>query len=251
MLKTGLVSATFRAFAPEKIVAVAKKANLNGIEWGGDVHVPPNDFERAAKVSELTDRANLKVAAYGSYFRLGTNGDFESVLRAAEILRTKTIRVWAGEIGSKEADENYRNKIIEESKRIADSAAEKDVSIVYEFHGGTLADSAESCFDLLKKANRPNLKTYWQTPVGKSVEANLRDIETLLPFVAGVHVFHWLPGDQERHSLENGAEDWARYFRLLKKIDGFALIEFVKDDALENFERDARTLKTLLAVTER
>lgn len=246
MLETGLVSVTFRRFSPEKIIEICKKTNLTAIEWGGDVHVPPNAFGIAEKIGELTQKAGLKVAAYGSYFRLGNDTSFENILQTAEILQTKIIRVWAGEIGSKEADKSYRNKIIDESKRIADLAANKDISIVYEFHGGTLTDSAESCLDLLETANRENLKTYWQPSMGKNVQANLQDIQIILPFIAGVHVFHWYPSEKERHLLKDGLADWQKYLFKLNKIDGFALLEFVKDDDLKSFEMDAETLKHLV-----
>jgi 3-dehydroshikimate dehydratase len=246
MLKTGLVSVTFRRLSPQKIIDAAKKANLQAIEWGGDVHVPPNEFKNAEKVFELTRKAGLEVAAYGSYFRLGSDLNFDNVLQTAEILQTKFIRVWAGEKGSNAASENYRRRIIEESQRICEQAAKKDISIVYEFHGETLTDSGESCRDLLKKTNRPNLKTYWQPNPGKSLTANLHDLETILPFVAGVHVFHWFPDDRSRLSLTEGLSDWMKYFDKLQNINGFALLEFIKDDDLHNFEADAKTLFRLL-----
>ncbi len=246
MLKTGLVSVTFRQLSPRQIIEAADKANLQGIEWGGDVHVPPGDFKNAEKVFDSTSKAGLEVAAYGSYFRLGRDSNFENVLQTAEILQTKYIRVWAGEKGSGEADENYRCRIIGESQRISEKAAEKDISIVYEFHRGTLTDSGKSCSDLIEKTNRPNLKTYWQPNVEKSIRENLKDLEIVLPWLAGVHVFYWFPDERSRLSLAAGAADWTRYFKKLKKTQGFALLEFVKDDDLGNFEADANTLIQML-----
>jgi 3-dehydroshikimate dehydratase len=250
MLEAGMVSVTFRSFSTEKIIEIAHRANLKAIEWGGDKHVPPDNFENARKVGESTSKAGLKVAAYGSYFRLGRDSEFENTLKTAEHLGTKIIRVWVGEIGSKVANAGYRQRIVEESKRIADSASAKGISIVYEFHGGTLTDSAESCLDLLEKGNRPNLKTYWQPVVGRSAEGNLKDIELLLPFIAGVHVFHWFPTGAERRLLNDGAKDWQKYLGVLQNLNGFALVEFVKDDALENFSLDIATLKELLKISE-
>lgn len=248
MLQTGLVSVTFRQFSAEKIIEIAAENNLQGVEWGGDVHVPPDDFKNTEKVFELTRQAGLEVAAYGSYFRLGSNHNFENVLQSAEILQTKIIRVWAGEIGSVSADDDYRNKIIDESKRICDLAAKKDISIVYEFHGGTLTDTAESCLELIKSVNSPNLKTYWQPINGEYVAENLRQIAMILPFIAGIHVFHWL--GNHRLPLENGFALWKKYFEKLKKINGFALLEFVKDDEPNNFKKDAETLRKLLTVND-
>ena len=41
MLNTGLVSVTFRDKTPEEIISTVKQCGLEGIEWGGDVHVLP------------------------------------------------------------------------------------------------------------------------------------------------------------------------------------------------------------------
>ena len=38
MLKSGLVSVSFRGLAPEEVAKVAVASQLEGIEWGGDVH---------------------------------------------------------------------------------------------------------------------------------------------------------------------------------------------------------------------
>ena len=40
MIRGGLVSITFRKLSPRAIIDLVTRANLIGIEWGGDVHVP-------------------------------------------------------------------------------------------------------------------------------------------------------------------------------------------------------------------
>ena len=69
-MKTGLVSITFRKKKPEEIVALAAKGGLEGIEWGGDVHVPHGDMAAAKNARLLTTGAGIEVAAYGSYYRV-------------------------------------------------------------------------------------------------------------------------------------------------------------------------------------
>ena len=53
-LKTGLVSITFREKSPEEIVGLVVEAGLDGIEWGGDVHVPHGDLAKAREVRANT-----------------------------------------------------------------------------------------------------------------------------------------------------------------------------------------------------
>ena len=74
MLIPGLVSITFRSLAPEEIIRLAAQADVQSIEWGGDIHVPAGEVDRAREVGRWTREAGLMVSAYGSYYRLGGGG---------------------------------------------------------------------------------------------------------------------------------------------------------------------------------
>ena len=47
MYNIGFTTVTFRKKSVEEIIDIAKKAAINCIEWGGDVHVPPDNEENA------------------------------------------------------------------------------------------------------------------------------------------------------------------------------------------------------------
>ena len=72
-----------------------------------------------------------------------------------------------------------------------------------------------------------------------------------MPWIAGVHVFHWWPTHETRHLLEAGKNDWIQYFEKLKGLseDIYGLLEFVKDDSAENLKADAATFKNLTELT--
>ena len=95
-VKTGLVSVTFRQKSVEEIAALTAEAGLSGVEWGGDVHVPPGDREAARRAAQLTRQAGLEVLSYGSYYRCQPGEDFTPVLESALALGAPLIRVWAG-----------------------------------------------------------------------------------------------------------------------------------------------------------
>ena len=255
MMNPGLVSITFRQFTVEQVVEQAKASGLMGIEWGGDVHVPHGDLEKASYAAHITREADLEVAAYGAYYRVGASEDeglsFASVLKTATVLGAKTIRVWAGRKGSQDADGAYWKQVIDESWRIAELAAARNVRIVYEFHEGTLTNTYESCKRLLEAVDRPNVVTYWQPLHGAGAEKNCEGMELIMPWIAGVHVFHWWPAHETRNLLEAGKSDWLQYFEKLKAApeDIYGLLEFVKDDSVENFKADAVTLKNLIERT--
>ena len=250
MLNTGLVSITFRKLTPEKIIELVCNAKLQGIEWGGDIHVPHGNIEAAQSVGRMTRQAGLNVAAYGSYYRVGEseseNLKFTDVLASAVALGAPMIRVWAGNKNSQDADGAYWNKVVEDTRRIADLVSKRGITIVFEFHNGTLNNLPQSCVKLLGDVGRENVRTYWQPIHGAGADKNCLGIDMIMPAISGVHVFHWWPADQPvRYLLCEGQSDWRRYVQKFKDSDRnyYFLIEFVKDDDIENFLKDAETLR--------
>ncbi len=253
MINSGLVSISFRQLTVEEIVELVKISGLAGIEWGGDKHVPHGDVERAKQVRKLTENAGLKVAAYGSYYRVGVSEadglSFDMVLNSAVALGAPKIRVWAGNKNFEDASQQEWDTIVAESRRIGDMAAAKGVMIVYEFHGGTLTNTAVSCKKLLEAVAHKNVLTYWQPTLGVKCADNAAGLKSVLPWVQGAHVFHWWPDHLTRFALSEGEADWTCYLEILKSSgrDMFTMMEFVKDDNPANFAADAATLKKLLA----
>ncbi|MEI6085887.1 MAG: sugar phosphate isomerase/epimerase [Verrucomicrobiota bacterium] len=239
MISPGLVSVSFRKLSPTEIIALVKQAGLAGIEWGGDIHVPHGDVARAKDVRQQTLDAGLAVLAYGSYYRLdGQN--FEAVLASAVALGAPTIRVWAGGLGSAQATAEQRAAVIADSQRIGDLAAKAGIKIAYEFHSNTLTDTDDSAQQLLREVDHPNVYTLWQPFPDRDSASNLVSLRGVLPLLAHVHVYHWTT---ERRPLEEGSENWRKYFQLL---DCAALLEFVQNDDPQCFLRDAATLLSVI-----
>src|SRR4051812_3410864 len=140
-LRTGLVSITFRALPPERVVELVRQAKLDAIEWGGDVHVPHGDVARAREVRTMTLDAGLAVAAYGSYYRAAVSESdgppFARVLESAVQLAAPTIRVWAGNRASADASADDRQRVADDLRRIADLAAAANVTVSLEYHANT------------------------------------------------------------------------------------------------------------------
>lgn len=248
VFKIGLCSVTFRDLTVEQVIELASDANLEGIEWGGDKHVPPGDIDRAGEVAVLTEQANLEVVSYGAYYRLGHEDKdvpFEQILKTAQHLKAPAIRVWAGKLGSEQADQSYRMAVVEDARRIADMAEKQDIVINFEYHGRTLTDTKESASLLMKEINHPNVHLYWQPAVGETVEKRLESIEELAPWLTHIHVFHWNYTDKLPFS--EGLIEWERYLRQLKTDNGtrYLLMEFVKDDKPDQFLADAKALRKL------
>ena len=255
--RPGLVTVTFRQLSPEEIIAVAKGAGLEVLEWGGDVHVPAGDTRRAREVAALARDAGLETICYGSYYRVGHEGEggkpgFADVLATAAALGAPSIRVWAGTRGSEAADQAYFARVCDDSNRIADLAAEQGVRIAFEFHDGTLNDNAESSAKLLAALPHPNIDTLWQPLVSLSAEQRDRSLRTALPRLGHVHVFHWLPGDPiDRRRLAEGSALWKSWLAVMRAAGGKpdCLLEFVPGDDPGVLAGEAAQLAKLLETT--
>jgi sugar phosphate isomerase/epimerase len=253
MLRPGLVSITYRALAPREIIELCQQTHLEGIEWGADVHVPPGDETISREVAQLTTEAGLETVCYGSYYRCDGQG-FEAVLDTALHLGAPLIRVWAGDKGSAQSDEENLKRIADDLARISTLAAPHGITIATEYHGGTLTDTRESCARLHEEASHPNLKTLWQ-PLRRAVgdaktEENSDDLRAVLSFLSNVHVYHWIETNEGRKALPLAQDQsWQDYIEILRGIgqNRWLLLEFVPDNIPEILAGEAATLRNLLA----
>ncbi|WP_426996055.1 sugar phosphate isomerase/epimerase family protein [Pseudarthrobacter sp. N5] len=241
ILTTGICSVTLRDRAIEDVAAAASAADLAGIEWGTDVHI--RDAASADQARELTAAADLQVLSLGSYYRVGSLGDFDALVSLAARLGARRIRVWAGEAGSAESDDVIRASVVEDAQRIAGLAASHGLDIAFEYHGGTLTDSVESTLKLMEEVDRPNVGTYWQPAVGLSDQEAIASIHRVIRYVRGVHCFSWWPQRERlplagRRQLRQSIADILREHGRPTDI----LLEFVADDLPENVLRDAAFL---------
>ena len=137
MLYGGLVSITFRQLGVREIVELVQEAGLECIEWGADVHVPTGDVGVAKELRKVMQGEGLRTAAYGSYYRVGESGkegsQFECVLESAVALESPVIRVWAGSVGTAEANDVQWCRVVEDGRRIAELASEVGTGISFEF----------------------------------------------------------------------------------------------------------------------
>ena len=256
MIRTGLVSVTFRKLTPRAIVDLVAEAGLDAIEWGGDVHVPHGEIETARTVRQMTEDAGLIIPSYGSYYRVGHSEPvpFETVVETAVALGAPIIRVWAGRQGTGTADEAYWNRVLNDTVDCADLAAGVGLGIAYEYHGNTLTDTDEAAVRLLKAVNHDAVTTYWQPRGHATIEENLAGLTGILPWLSHIHVQSWSPqqgngaAGPARAPLSAMTGPWSQWLDTAATAPGdrVAMIEFVANDAPEQFLADAEVLKRLV-----
>ncbi|MCL2461495.1 MAG: TIM barrel protein [Defluviitaleaceae bacterium] len=251
MLKLGLVSVTFRRLDYRGVIRAALGCGLEGIEWGGDVHVPPGDMALAERVRAETAKSGLSVVSYGSYYRTGEQDDpaaeFAPVLDAAVCLCAPVIRVWAGDKASAECGAAYFDKAAADARIIADMAARHGVTVAFEYHPNTLTDTSASAISLLKAIGRGNVKTYWQADWRLSHAENLSALRAVLPYLENVHVFSWAARGK-RLPLESRETEWRDFYREIAQCGKppAMLLEFVKNDSEKQLKHDAEWLRGLV-----
>lgn len=243
----GVVSATFRAFPAEEVIRLAAENHLEAVEWSENAHVQPGDAEGARALRRGTEEAGLKVAAYGSYYRLGENAEpaavFARSLTSAAALGAPVIRVWAGTLPSAQANEEYRAQMAKEASLIAEMALKEGIRVAFEWHKNTLTDTSESAMQLLEDANHPNLYCLWQPTVALSPAQRIAGIRLLGERLINFHVYSWPDGT--RGPLN--AAEWA-YYLDAAQCGGrhYALLEFVRDNTPQQFAEDAARLNDLI-----
>lgn len=251
-MKAGLVSVTFRALPWERVLETAAACGLEGVEWGGDVHVPCGDLTRARQVGNATRMHGLQTVCYGSYCRLtdGESSDEQlaALVKTAETLGAPLIRVWAGRQGSAGATESQYAEIVRNARRLAEFAEAAGLEVAFEYHGGTLTDDADSARRLLEAVNRKNVGCLWQPPVGMSTGDCCGSIRKVAEYVRNVHVFSWSGEPVERFALAAGTAKWRACLKEIARLPGdrWLLLEFVRGDAPEQLAEDAATLKRWL-----
>lgn len=250
MIKSGLVSVTFRKLSREKIITLVKSAGLQGIEWGGDIHVPHGDIDCAKDTRKMTEDAGLAVTSYGSYYRVGHEEPlpFDAVLETAVYLGAPIVRVWAGKQNAEESNATYWQRVIEDTRSIASLTSRVGKKIAFEYHNNTLTNTLASTLKLIKTVNHPGVTTYWQIPANTTFQENIHALNELLPWLSYIHV------NTSHLNLDNDPEDtaWQKYIEVVRQTGRmhYALIEFVRDDNPEHFMKTAAHLHTWMAASQ-
>jgi sugar phosphate isomerase/epimerase len=139
------------------------------------------------------------------------------------------------------------------TRRIADAAAEQEIEIAFEYHGGSLTDTQSSTMRLLRDIDHANVKSLWQPAVGVSHEDRLTGLQELSSRLSNIHCFQWGPGGgRDKRPLDQGEAEWSDYLSVVRAAtpapeSRYVLLEFVRDNSEHAFLEDAETLGRWLA----
>ncbi len=257
VIESGMCSITMRQLGTDDVIALAVRAELAGIEWGADGHVPPGETSVAEAVARRCVDAGVAVASYGTYLGIGPFDDPESppdelvaALDSAEALGAPLVRVWTAFGTESDAPGADRARVIETTAAITRAADARGLGVALEFHPGTLTHTAVGARSVLAAVDHPALRTHWQPdPVLAPAEA-LDELKLVADSLAYLHVFAWGSGGvAERYPLADGAELWQPALAIAAAapplpagLPRYALLEYVADDDPGQLIADATTL---------
>ena len=238
----GLCSVSFRKHTPEEILRAMKAAGLSVIEWGSDVHCPP---EKAKELAALQNRYGVTCCSYGTYFRLGVTSICElgQYIKAARELGTDVLRLWCGDKNSEDYTESEKNSLFAECKAAAEIAEAEGVTLCMECHNNTYTNKKESALALMQSVDSRRFRMYWQPNQFRSNEENVAYAKQIADSTVNIHVFHWI--GKEKYPLADAKDLWRKYLSCFG--DGKTLLlEFMPDGKMETLEAEAAALREIV-----
>jgi sugar phosphate isomerase/epimerase len=262
MIAPGLCSITFRSLSADDVIRVGCRAGVDGIEWGADVHAPPDGGAEIAALGARSRDAGLEVVSYGSYLGMappdrGEDAAVDAVLATASALGSPMVRIWTEFGVTATSSEAERRRVTERTGALVDRIVGEGLLAALEFHPGTLTETAASTTELLGSVGRAGLRTHWQPDPTLAASAAVDELAQVTPHLAHLHVFAWGPGGiDDRHPLADSESLWVTALALANR-DGaalpgrrYALCEYVRADDPDQFVDDVAVLRRWLDASE-
>jgi len=238
----GLCSISFRKNRPEEILYEMKAAGLSVIEWGSDVHCPP---EKAEEIAELQKQYGIACCSYGTYFCLGVTPicELAAYIKAARTLGTDILRLWCGDKNSEDFTEREKEALITDCKAAAEIAEAEGVTLCMECHNKTYTNAKEASLELMQAVGSENFRMYWQPNQLRTEAENIAYAGLLASYTEHIHVFNWK--GKEKYPLHDAKALWQKYLGCFG-ADKTLLLEFMPDGKIETLKTEAKALKEIV-----
>ena len=188
IVEFGFTSTSFRQIKSlEKIVETAVRAEIDCIEWGGDIHV--RSIADAKRAKELCDKADIRINSYASYYRVGCKNadEWNKICKIASAMDARSVRVWLGKNDSEKTDAATYKNLVEDTRDICAVAAEYKLIVCPECHDNTYNNNTDAFLKIREDVGCDNFRTYFQSRY-KRLEYDLDRIERTLPYIETVHI---------------------------------------------------------------
>ncbi len=246
-MNVGMVSVTFKGKSIKEVFEYAKAAGIEGIEWGICAnHMELLHSDKAKEIKGFSEQYGISVFSLGSYCYMECLEEALEAVETARMIEAPIIRVWAGRMGSLECNKEAYDNIVENTKAMALKAREYGIKIGFEYHSYTLTDTVESAVKLVQDIHMDNVGLYWQPNGSLSIQENLQEFQTVMPYLTGILHIHNYTAEKGYRLLCEIEENIKAYYEDIKDRPYRLLIEFVKDGSPESLIADAECLKRVV-----
>jgi 3-dehydroshikimate dehydratase len=222
MIRLGLSSQALLTSTTEEVLAFARDAGFEGIEWAGEAHVASGNKAGAEALMLATLMAGLSVVSFAPLYRVCAEGEnglgFASILETASILQSPVVRIFAGTKPLSRMSEAERDSLCGELSRIGDLAGARGVSLCLSLGRNTGLDNYAAAAALFAKLRHPFVGLAWEALPGSSpIEATA----ALENSGAAVRLLLARSADRGGRSspLSEQAEDWKRRLELYRSTE--------------------------------
>ncbi len=243
-LKLGLCSVTFRKKSAAQVIAIAKNAGIDYIEWGGDIHI--TNKEEARIIKALCDNEDIKISSYGSYFNSAEFDEkkWEQICVIAKTLGAASVRIWLGKKNSEETDDKEYSALLKNTMKMCDIAKNYSLTVSPECHDNTFNNNTDAILRFKNDLQRKNFSTYFQSRYFR-MEYDLDRIDKTFSFIENVHIsYRDLKREQKFRQKDKNYIDTLLKKLIEKNFSGIVMVEFVDFDSEKVFYNDIKKLKS-------
>lgn len=275
-MKLSVFTVSTPEYGIEETVKVLKELGYDGIEWRIGNPPPaekPGDytFERrywsynlstidvssvdqtAEEVKRICDKYEMEICSLTTYLLPGDTEAIERVMKAANTMNCKNIRVNVPNYNEKENYNDVFNRAVEQTKGVEKLAEKYGVKVNFEIHMGNIIPSASAAYRFASNFN-PNYVGIIFDPgnmVHEGYENYRLGIELLGGYLGHVHAKNALWKLEE--TTEDGVAVWKPTWAPFKKgyVDFKKLVTVLKDVgytgyiSVEDFSNEEQTYEKL------
>ncbi|GAA0249892.1 sugar phosphate isomerase/epimerase family protein [Haladaptatus pallidirubidus] len=188
-MQLGLCTISNKEWDSTRIIRLASDLGFETVEiWGTEAHVGDGPSERYEEIRHAIRSMGL---TYGSYLRPGTDSyddEWKSELQIADQLGADIIRVWPGEQNYGEHTRDHWERTVDDLQHVARRAADRNLTVTVEKHGGTLTYRDEGAKKLIEAVDEHNCGLNWQPIFHDTAAEVLESAEWLAPLTNNVHL---------------------------------------------------------------
>ena len=160
MIRLGLCSGACISRDIAGVIAMARAARLDGVEWAADAHIGVDELPAAASAMMATLRAGLTTTSYSTLYRAGAEDPgffrFDALLRVAAALHAPKMRIYAHE-GRQAAD-----ALASQLGRLGDRAAMRGITLCVSMCRGSGLDRYDNAARLAASAGHDFVRLAWE-----------------------------------------------------------------------------------------